>query len=159
MPSDADAISGLIFAEARAALEYQRSVVEALRVRAAFVFSAATVVISLLGGSALAHGGLSPWTWAGLGCFVGVWLLALAAHWPASQISPGVRPHAIVSAYLDAHLAPRVAEVHRGLAASMERTYALNEQRVWRLVSCVRTASILLTLEALWWVVSVMSGA
>lgn len=158
MPSDQDAVAigGLIFAEARAALDLQRATVDSLRKSASTLIAAATGAISLLG--VLQSGAATTSTWLGIGCFGGVVLLAALAHWPRSQFYAGFRPDAMVAAFLDREPRSALEDVYRDLALYLHRSFDLNERRATRLSACVRVSWALFFVDVVWWVVELMRG-
>lgn len=154
----AEAAYRLAYDEAVRALAQQQASLDNLRTRAGIVLSAAAVATSLLGGEALAGGGLGSASWVGIAAFIALGGCVLRILLPQRDWEFTSIPRRIIGTYVEVDQPLSVPEMHRDLALHMEDSYENNGRRIDRLVWFFRVAAFLLTAEVVAWILD-LAGA
>lgn len=143
----------LAYDEAGRALSEQQGIIESLRTRAGLLLSAAAITTSFLGAQALGAGS-SAFAWLAITGFVGVAVASLAILWPR-RWELTADPRSVINAYIEADEAVSIEAVHRDLAVHRYISFIENEKVLEQLIVFFQVASVLLTVEVLWWIVAI----
>jgi hypothetical protein len=164
----AETTVALAYESAADALRLQQSSLDALRARAAFLLSAASVATSFLSAQALtrptvsdsvsATFELSGWQWVATCSFVGVALAAILVLLPWRNWWFVNSAKKLIRDYVEDTPPATVDEMHRDLALHMDAHYDRNETTLNRLYWCFRAGCFLLTLEVVAWMIDLAKG-
>jgi hypothetical protein len=147
VPPAADPRLVLVFDEARRAITQQLARFGEIRSRAGTLFSAASVVASLLGGVDL-RGSERPsfWTWTGIALYICVTLLVFALSWPLT-----VTFENDAQTMLDSYVLPgaSVDEMHQEIAGHMARHFRENKKKLDRLTTMYQVLVVAVGAEVL----------
>lgn len=91
--------------------------------------------------------------------FVLLGAAVIAILWPRDDWEYAVRPELLIANYIEHPEPLDIAEIHRDLALHMDNSYLRNRGQLLRLVWLFRTASILLIVEVVAWVVDLILQA
>lgn len=101
----------------------------------------------------------SPLPWAALTCFVGVSTLSLAILWPRAWEVAVVPGKLILDRAGDSAGSQDAGELQRDLAVGMGHRHDDNVETVGLLAVLFQTASLLLIVETVLWIVAIASTA
>lgn len=146
----------LAFAEARHALDAQEQMMRDLIARAGMLMAAAAVTTSIFVGQALAHGHAGPAAWVGIAAFVGVGLAVVDVLWPRAGWEIEAWATNVITEYVEPEGIP-VAMIHRDLAIHRTASVRRNVSRLRRASRSLRIGMGVLVIEAVAWVVAVMT--
>ena len=151
-----ESVYGLAYAESVRAIAAQASALDGLRTRAATILAATALVTSFLGGQSLAQTGegLDGWSYVAL-CLLGaVFVLTAAILWPYGwQFSQDAAE--LVAIYDGTDI--DYASAQRELAIHLDANLDANERRIVRLAWAFKLSALLLTLEAIVWIIDLQS--
>jgi hypothetical protein len=149
----------LVYEESVRAIVGQASLLDSLRGRAGNLLAAAALVTSFLGGQALAKPTISEgavirpiigaWGWIAISAFIGVAGLTLAIMWPYKWTFEQSAKKLVTE--IEKRQSP-VEEVERELALRHEYNFEKNRIKLKRLFWCFRGACVLITFEAIAWI-------
>ena len=151
----------LALEEARRALDEQERAVAHLSTRAGMLLSTAAIVTSLLGGPVVARGALGIAAWAAIVAFVGLGATAISMLRPRRQLEFALHPIGLISAYLDPATCDTLPsdQLRRELAMHMGDSIDRNEEELTAMATSFNTASVLLAIEIVAWIVSIATGS
>lgn len=145
----------LAYDEAGRALSEQQSVIDSFRSRAGLLLSAAAITTSFLGAQALGNGP-AILAWLAMTGFVGVAVASLAILWPRHW-ELTTNPRNVIRTYIELEESVSIAVAHRDLALHRHTSFIENEKGLARLIVLFQTASILLTIEVVLWIIAIAS--
>jgi hypothetical protein len=148
----------IAYDEAVRALSQQQSTIDSFRNRAGLLLSAAAITTSFLSAQALNGGDPRVTTWLALAAFVSVSVTSLAVLWP-HRLEFTANPVNVIESYIETAEPLSVAEIHRDLSLHMHDSYADNLAGQKQLASRFRLASVLLTIEVIFWIIDLASKA
>ena len=149
-----EATAKVVYDESVRGITRQQGVVDALRSRAATLFTGASLVTAFLGGQALTRDpDLNVLAWVAIGAFVALFGLVILILWPWKF-------RFVLSAQIliEDHLHKDPAQLHRYLAEVWEKNYDLNQVRVGQLHLIFRAACAALSIEVVAWLISIGRG-
>lgn len=155
--ADKDILYQIAYDEAIRGPSEQQAVIDSFRARTGLLLSSTALTTSFLGGQSF-DGGLVATSWLALTAFVGVAALSLAILWPRSWEFTA-NPHEVIEAYIDVDQPSPPAEIHRELSLHMHRSYVENRAALEQLSLIFQIASGLLTLEIIFWIISLAINA
>jgi hypothetical protein len=148
----------LAFGEGVRALSEQQAVIDSFRTRSGLLLSGAAIATSFLGQASLERG-TSFVTWLAIGMFIVLGAAVIAILWPRGDWEYAIRPELVIANYIEHPEPLNLAGIHRDLALHMDRSYLRNRGQLLRLVWLFRSASVLLIVEILAWVVDLIGVA
>lgn len=161
-PASQSAADGYALAleEARRALDEQERAVGGLSARAGMLLSAAAIVTSLLGGPVLARGSLDVAAWIALAAFVALGASILSVLRPRRDWEFAFDPARLVGEYLEPSSGRPLAHARivREIALHMRTSIDRNQRELDDMATAFNTASVLLAMEIVAWVVSIALG-
>jgi hypothetical protein len=137
-------------ASIRALAEQERALRD-LQAQAAALLAASSLVVTFLGGQAIARGGLGPAAWLAMAMFLGGLGTTLSALQPDPRVGVGLDGTAIHLRMWPA--AGDLADLHRGCTLWIDEIRQLNEPVVRRRLFVSRCASVALVAQSVLWVV------
>lgn len=156
--ADKDILYQVAYDEAVRALSEQQAVNDSFRNRAGLLLSSTAITTSFLGAQAFDSGQLPPTSWMALIAFVGVAVISLAILWPQPWEFTA-SPRDIIKTYIDGEEPASIDEIHRELSFHMHHSYVANRAGLRQLALFFQIASGLLTLEVLFWIISLATSA
>jgi len=158
--ADADAPAddprlAFVYQESLRGLLQQQAAVESLHNRAATLVFAASFASSLLGGRALAEGGLGFWDWTGVVVLLAIGSLTVFLLWPYYNLSFRFDAAELLADYVDSPNPQTMSGMHRALALRIKDDWHNNGKIVRRLREAFQLALILLVVEILVWMFSI----
>jgi len=154
----ADLLYKVAYDEAVRALAEQQEVIESFHARAGFLFSAAAITTSFLGAKALESGDLSFASWSALICFVAVAAVSLAVLWPR-EWNMKADPRDVIDTYIESFEPAPIEDLHRELSLHMHGSYLENRKGIWKLIVFLQTASVLLAVEVVLWLIAIATAS
>jgi hypothetical protein len=154
----ADQLYKVAYDEAVRALSEQQATIESFRARAGLFLLVRPITTSFLGAQALHGGGSGLFSWLGLAGFAGVAGASLAILWPRKwQIA--TNPSNVIATYIEATEPISIEEMHRELSLHMRGSWAENRKDEAKLVVLFQSASVLLAVELVLWVIAIATNA
>ncbi|HVD41620.1 MAG TPA: hypothetical protein VNC16_11555 [Solirubrobacterales bacterium] len=155
--ADKDILYRVAYDEAVRALVEQQAEIESFRTRAGLLFSSTAITTSFLGAQSFGLGDMSLASWMALIAFMGVAIASLAVLWPHSW-EFSVNPRDALGPYLRGEEPVPVHRLHRELSLHMHSSYIENRAGIFQLAVLLQTASALLTLEVIFWIISIATA-
>jgi len=156
--ADKDILYRIAYEEAVRALSEQQAVIDSFRTRAGLLLSTTAITTSFLGAQSFGGGSLSLAGWSALVAFVGVAAISLAILWPHSWEFTA-NPQEVIESRINGEETAPVNTIHRDLSFHMHNSYIENRAGLEQLALFLQIASGLLTLEVLFWIISLATNA
>jgi hypothetical protein len=156
--ADKDILYRVAYDEAVRALVEQQAEIDSFRNRAGLLLSSAALTTSFLGAQSFNGDSLTATSWLALLAFVGAAATALAILWPHPwELSSS--PREVIEPYIRGEEPVPLEELHRELSLHMHNSYTENRAGLEQLAFFLQVGSGLLTLEVLFWIITIAINA
>jgi hypothetical protein len=147
----ADTTYTLAYQEALRGVTQQQDVLKDIRGRASTLLGVASISTSFLGGTALAKQKLSGLGWIAVAAFVLAGGLTILMLLPRRGWVFRFSAKRLIKDYVEAKPPAELSDMQRDLALHLENHYIVNNKRLGLLFWLFRTASMVLVIEIVTW--------
>lgn len=155
--ADNDILYRVAYEEAVRALAEQQAEIESFRNRAGLLLSSTAITTSFLGAESFDGGSLTATSWLAMTAFLGVAAISLAILWPRPW-EVTTNPREVIEPYVQGEEPTSIHELHRELSFHMHNSYAENRLGLQKFTLFFQIASVLSTLEIVFWIITIATS-